>query len=131
MKYTKNPYYPVSRKTSRMSSVQSEEMFPNKEPLTSETLETLATSSVEVENFPIVLVEWVDAVCSGGTHWQSWEEIEEAVNTGPSKVRTVGMLLKNTNEYVAVCDTLIVDGDSGGYVHIIPSGMIYNLKALE
>lgn len=114
-----------------MSSVQSGEMFPNKEVLTLEECESQSIFSVDVSTLPVVLVEWVDAVCSGGTHWQSWEEIEEAVNAGPSKVRTVGMLLKNTDEYVAVCDTMIEDGDSGGYVHIIPKGMIRNLRVLQ
>lgn len=105
--------------------------FQKEEPSTSKTLDNQFTFSDNIEELPIVCVDWYDAVCSGGSHWQSFEEIEEAVTSGPSKVRTVGMVLKETEDYIAICDTLILDGDSGGYVHVIPSGMIISAKVLQ
>lgn len=84
----------------------------------------------DVANLPIVVIDWWDAVCSGSTSWQSYEDIEEAASGGPSKVRTVGMLLVRAPNYVAVCDTLMLDGDSGGYVHVIPSGMIEAIRVM-
>ena len=93
--------------------------------------ETLNTCLDNPKDLPIVCVDWLDAVCSGGSDWQTYEDIEEAVNNGPSKVRSVGMLLKRTDDFIAICDTLIIDGDSGGYVHVIPSGMILSLRILH
>lgn len=83
-----------------------------------------------VESLELVCVDWIDAVCSGGPEWQTIEEIQEAIENGPSNVRTVGMLLKQTHEFVAVCDTIILDGTSAGSVHVIPSGMVKSLRKL-
>lgn len=94
-------------------------------------LETPTIFSVEVDKLPLVCLEWMDAVCCGGAHWQSFDDMEEAILNGPSKVRTVGMLLKQTENYVAICDTIIMDGDSGGYVHVIPTGMISSMRILQ
>tara|TARA_Y100001938_G_scaffold146385_1_gene225136 strand:+ start:1994 stop:2281 length:288 start_codon:yes stop_codon:yes gene_type:complete len=94
-------------------------------------LENPYTFSDNLEELPIVCIDWYDAVCSGGPHWQSFDDIEEAITNGPSKVRTVGMVLKQTDDYIAICDTIILDGESGGYVHVIPSGMIITLKVLQ
>lgn len=84
----------------------------------------------DVERLPIVIIDWWDAVCSGGTGWQTFEDIEEAASTGPAKVRTVGILLTKAPHYVAVCDTLMLHGDSGGYVHVIPTGMIETMRVI-
>ncbi len=75
-------------------------------------------------NKPVVVVEWYDAVCTGGSEWQDIDEMQEAVDLGPSLVRTVGMLVADTDTYIALIDTLILDGDACGYVHVIPRGMI-------
>jgi hypothetical protein len=83
------------------------------------------------KSLSIVCVDWYDAVCSGGANWQTAEDIEEAITNGPSKVRTVGMLLKQTALFVAVCDTIILDGSAGGYVHVIPTGMIDKMRFLQ
>lgn len=82
----------------------------------------------DAESLPIVIIDWWDAVCTGDSGWQTIEEIQEAATNGPSKIRTVGMLLVRAPNYVAVCDTLMIDGDSGGYVHVIPTGMIESIR---
>ena len=93
--------------------------------------ETPNISLDDIEAKPIVVIDWWDAVCSGGTDWQSDEDIKEAAAKGPSKIRTVGMLLVRAPNYVAVCDTLSLDGESGGYVHVIPVGMIESLRIMQ
>lgn len=71
-----------------------------------------------------MVVDWVDAVCTGGSEWQTTEEIAEAVANGPSMVRSCGMLIESNDSFVAIIDTIILDGDAGGYVHVIPRGMV-------
>ena len=106
------------------SDSQSQELFPNEENSTSQESLTPTICSVDVSQLPVVVVEWLDAVCTGGSEWQTFEDIEEAAEKGPSLVRSVGMLVKNAPDYVALTDTIIMDGDAGGYVHVIPKGMI-------
>ena len=73
---------------------------------------TLITSLDDMVNLPRVDVLWVDAVCTGGSEWQSMEELEEAVERGPSLVRTCAYLVKDCPEYIALVDTIILDGDA-------------------
>ena len=77
-----------------------------------------------------MVVDWVDAVCTGGSEWQTIEEIQDAVERGPSLVRSCGILLKDDPGYIALIDTLILDGDAGGYVHVIPRGMIVAVHSI-
>lgn len=76
-------------------------------------------------------VLWVDAVCTGGSEWQTMEEVQEAVDKGPSLVRTCGYLVKDDPEYIAIVDTVILDGDACGYVHVIPRGMVKHITHLR
>lgn len=88
----------------------------------------LNTCSVEVlRKCPVVVVDWVDAVCTGGADWQTLDEVQEALKGGPSLVRSVGMLVANEASHIALLDTLILDGDAAGYVHVIPRGMVVNI----
>ncbi len=76
----------------------------------------------------LVVIDWVDAVCTGGSEWQTIEEISEAVENGPSMVRSAGLLVESNDTFVALLDTIILDGDAGGYVHVIPRGMVVRMK---
>ena len=107
--------------------------LPEKETSLLNESEKQNISSDKIANFPIVVVDWLDAVTSGGSEWQTFEDIQEAVDNGPAMVRTVGMLLKQTADYVAICDTLQSDeqGDSGGAVHVIPMGMVKSVKVMQ
>lgn len=82
----------------------------------------------ELRAKPVVVVDWLDAVCTGGTEWQSLEELTEALEAGPSLVRSVGMLVANEPTHIALLDTLILDGDACGYVHVIPRGMVQSIS---
>lgn len=76
-------------------------------------------------------VHWIDAVCTGGSEWQTFEEADEAIKKGPSIVRTCAYLVHECSEYIALCDTIITDGDATGYIHVIPKGMVLNIARLE
>lgn len=76
---------------------------------------------------PVVVIDWMDAVCAGGSEWQDLEDITAAVSNGPTMVRSVGVLLEDCESHVAVIDTIILDGAAGGCVHVIPRGMVVNM----
>lgn len=75
----------------------------------------------------MVVIDWLDAVCAGGSEWQDMEDITTAVANGPTLVRSVGVLLEDSDSHVAVIDTIILDGDAGGCVHVIPRGMVVEM----
>lgn len=87
-------------------------------------------SSAELSKLPLVLVEWYDAVCVGGSEWQSFDEVVDALTKGPSLIRSVGFLVENNSTFLALVDTIAFDGDVTGYVHIIPKGMVSKLHSL-
>ena len=87
-------------------------------------MEQTIYSAENLMKLPVIVCEWHDAVCTGGSEWQSFEEIDEAIQSGPSMVRSVGILLHEAEDYIAITDTIILDGNDGGYVHVIPKGMI-------
>ncbi len=81
----------------------------------------------ELRGKPVVVVDWYDAVCTGGSEWQSLDDMQEALESGPSLVRSVGMLVADEPGHIALLDTLILDGDACGYVHVIPRGMVHDM----
>ena len=82
----------------------------------------------ELRAKPVVVVDWWDAVCTGGTEWQTLEELNEALESGPSLVRSVGMLVADEPTHIALLDTLILDGDACGYVLVITRGMVITME---
>ena len=129
------------RFTKRTNSTYSNKMLSgslenhSKLPQTEETLTLLESylqtiSSAELQKLPLVLVEWYDAVCVGGSEWQGFDDVVEALSKGPSLIRSVGFLVENNSTFLALVDTMAVDGDVTGYVHIIPKGMVFKLYNL-
>lgn len=113
------------RKTSNDSSVSTLlSHFPHEDHSTSDKSSTPSISSDDIRRCPVVVVDWYDAVCTGGSEWQTMEEVSEALSNGPSLVRSVGMLVANEPGHIALVDTCILDGDCCGYVHVIPRGMV-------
>ena len=88
-------------------------------------------SSAKIAACPIVILDWWDAVCTGSAAWQHLDDVQEALDTGPSLVRTVGMLVADEPTHVALMDTVILDGDACGYVHVIPRGMIARMQRIH
>ena len=74
---------------------------------------------------------WVDAQTSGGSGWQEAEDMVEAMTAPAPLVHTVGFLMHSDEERIAICDTIQEDGMAGGYVHLIPNGMLKELVALS
>ena len=56
------------------------------------------------------------------------DELQAALDNGPSLVRSVGILVADEPTHIALIDTLILDGEECGYVHIIPRGMIQAVR---
>lgn len=103
-------------------------LYQNEAPSTSSESSTPTTSLDDPSKLRLVVIDWVDAVCTGGSEWQTIEEISEAVENGPSMVRSAGLLVESNDTFVALLDTIILDGDAGGYVHVIPRGMVVRMK---
>ena len=95
-----------------------------------------STSSPDEELAAIVLsdhivhVKWVDAQTSGGSGWQDADDMMEAAKAPAPFVHTVGYLMHTDDQRIAVCDTIQEDGTAGGYVHLIPHGMVIELNTL-
>lgn len=79
----------------------------------------------------LVHVIWVDAQTSGGTGWQDAVDMVEAMKAPAPLVHTVGFLMHEDENRIAVCDTIQADGTAGGYVHLIPTGMLMELTLLN
>ena len=110
--------------------------LPLEETSTSLTASVPSTCSPEqdlvevIERCDLVHVVWVDAQTSGGSGWQDAEDMVEAMRAPAPLVHTVGFLMHSDEERIAVCDTIQEDGTAGGYVHLIPNGMLKELVAL-
>ena len=127
MRFTKKTYLKDFKKTSRTSfsnSPYQDKHLYEGNSTSEESLEQTIYSAENLMKLPVIVCEWHDAVCTGGSEWQSFEEIDEAIQSGPSMVRSVGILLHEAEDYIAITDTIILDGNDGGYVHVIPKGMI-------
>ena len=76
-------------------------------------------------------VIWVDAQTSGGAGWQDAADMVEAMKAPAPLVHTVGFLMHEDEHRIAICDTIQADGTAGGYVHLIPTGMLVELTLLN
>lgn len=54
----------------------------------------------------------------------------EAAKAPAPFVHTVGYVMHIDAQRIAVCDTIQEDGAAGGYVHLIPHGMVVELTVL-
>ena len=78
----------------------------------------------------IVHVEWIDAQTTGGSGWQDSADMVEAMYAPAPHVHTCGYLMHSDEHRIAICDTIQADGAAGGYVHLIPNGMIIDIEWL-
>ena len=83
-----------------------------------------------IEKDEIVHIKWIDAQTSGGSGWQDAEDMMAAAEGPAPYVHTVGYVMHMDDTRVAVCDCIQEDGAAGGYVHLIPHGMIIELNVL-
>lgn len=106
---------------------------------TSPVSSTPSTSSLDssselqdvIDRNDIVRVKWVDAQTTGGSGWQDADDMVEAMYSPAPFVYTVGYLMHRDDQRIAICDTIQEDGMAGGYVHLIPNGMIVETEWLS
>jgi len=78
--------------------------------------------------WPMVSVRWVDAEARGGPGWEDLEEMIEFAIRSPAEVLTVGLLMYENDDYVALTDTRSPDLTGG--VQKIPKGWIIAIEHL-
>lgn len=78
--------------------------------------------------WPVVSVRWVDAEARGGPGWEDLEEMVEFAIKPPAEVLTVGLLIHETDDYIALTDTRSPDLTGG--VQKIPKGWILAMEHL-
>lgn len=74
-----------------------------------------------------VLVDWVDS-CSFAQH--RWRAVEEARQIEPSKIQSVGWLLREEKDFVVLTGSLDNDGNTSG-THTIPRGCVTRMRRLK
>jgi len=84
----------------------------------------LIISSLEVRE-----IVWVDAHSQGGPEWVSLEDAYEYAHEPLPKIKNIGYVLHETDEYVAITDT--VGEDNTGTVHSIPRNIIIEMSTLR
>jgi hypothetical protein len=100
--------------------------------------------SEETSNFPeswtqlissinnVVEVVWIDALTHGGPGWVDTDEVLELLKKKEGRnpeMRTVGHLISKENDCIIVTDTL--GPEESGSVHVIPMGMVKEIRILK
>jgi hypothetical protein len=75
----------------------------------------------------MVRVDWIDS-CSFGT--QRWRESVESEQLAPSRIQTVGILVKETKNYITVTGSMDEEDHVSGCL-TIPRGCITKLRRLK
>ncbi len=78
--------------------------------------------------WPVVAIRWVDAEARGGPGWEDLEDMVEFALRPPAEVFTVGLLIHETEDYVAITDTRSPDLTGG--VQKIPKGWMLSIDHL-
>ena len=78
--------------------------------------------------WPVISIRWVDAEARGGPGWEDMEEMIEFALRPPAEVMTVGLLIYENDDYVAITDTRSPDLTGG--VQKIPKGWILTIERL-
>ncbi|MBT4768777.1 MAG: hypothetical protein HOO04_10515 [Phycisphaerae bacterium] len=76
--------------------------------------------------WPVVSVKWVDAEARGGPGWEDPEDMVEFALRPLATVHTVGLLIYECEQFVAVTDSR--GPDQIGAVQKIPRGWITSLE---
>ena len=78
--------------------------------------------------WPVIAIRWVDAEARGGPGWEDLEEMVDFALRPPAEVLTVGLLIFENDDYVAITDTRSPDLTGG--VQKIPKGWILSMDRL-
>lgn len=74
----------------------------------------------------IVKVEWLD-ICSGTPNWSRYDELE----LGPLKCVSVGLLLKETDEYISIAQNYNEEEDLVSDTMTFPRAIITSVVELN
>ena len=83
---------------------------------------------MKTENYRIVEIHWIDAETIGDSSWMDLTEALETAKISPPIMRTVGYLLIETSEFVALTDSL--GPKECGHITKIPCSMIQVLNEI-
>ena len=84
----------------------------------------------QIISFPkLVWIRWKDAATHGGPEWVYAEDAMKYCHSSPPIMNTIGFVLNETEEFIAVTDT--VGPEETGSVNVIPKGMIINYTTLK
>jgi hypothetical protein len=84
------------------------------------------TDIVLARNWPVVSVTWVDAEARGGPGWEDTEDMVEFALRPLATVHTVGLLIHECEQFVALTDSR--GPDQVGAVQKIPRAWITSLE---
>jgi hypothetical protein len=76
-----------------------------------------------------VIVEWRDAETRGGPEWVPLEDLIDYSTQPPPIMTTVGCVLYDTDDFIALTDTL--GPEETGSINVLPKGMIISIKELH
>ena len=77
----------------------------------------------------LVWIKWKDAATHGGPDWVYAEDTMKYCHSAPPLMHTIGFVLNETEEFIAVTDKLGLE--ETGSVNVIPKGMIINCTTLK
>ena len=84
----------------------------------------------QIISFPkCVWIRWKDAATHGGPEWVYAEDAMKYCQSSPPIMNTIGFVMNETDEYIAVTDT--IGPEETGSVNVIPKGMIINFTTLK
>jgi hypothetical protein len=76
----------------------------------------------------IVQITWQDAETYGDSGWLSLEDAHEAAAKAPPMMQSVGIVLHNDDNYIAITDSM--GPNETGHVTKIPKSMIATMTEL-
>lgn len=77
----------------------------------------------------LIWIEWIDAATHGGPEWVYAEDTMKYCMSAPPLMNTIGFILNDTEDFVALTDT--IGTDETGSVNVIPKAMIKTIKYLR
>ena len=76
-----------------------------------------------------VFIEWLDAETVGDCNWMEISEALERAKESPPLIKTVGFVLHQTKEYIALVDS--IGANETGHLTKIPKKMIKRKYSYE
>ncbi len=91
---------------------------------------TIVFAQNEKRDFKRVEIVWIDVIATD-TGWHTEEYIEEWISNEPTEVIQVGLLYRDTEDFVVILDSSFTGKGFLGAATKIPKGMIVSMKELK